>query len=138
MPDGPTLLLKPFPVPDGTIVGRTGRLDIVIPVIPPVAAAERTLEEMAWAAVTGQMVVASWMVSVTKRVEICSGAVEASLAREAELAGQLVILGAQLRTVRMEVVRTVRVVNSSPEVPFTWAIAEADPAADRDRTFEAD
>ena len=81
--------------------------------IPPVAATERTLEETASAAVTGQMVVASSTVSVTRTVDTCSGAVEARLVREAELAGQFVTVAAQLRTVRTEVVRTVKEVSSS-------------------------
>lgn len=75
---------------------------------------------------------------MTSTVDICSGAEEARFASEAELAGQFVTLAAQLMTVRIDVVRMVRVVDSSPEVPFTWATAEADPAADTDRTLEAD
>lgn len=41
----------------------------VFPVMPPVAATDRMLEERASAAVTGQMVVDSSMVSVTKDVD---------------------------------------------------------------------
>lgn len=62
------------------------------------------------------------------------------MAREAEFAGQLVTVGAQLKTVRIEVVRTVKVVRpppTAPDEPFTWAVTEAAPEADRGRTVEA-
>lgn len=62
------------------------------------------------------------------------------MAREAELAGQSVTEAAQLITVRIEVVRTVKVVSpppTAPDEPFTWAIAEADPTAGMGRTVEA-
>ena len=86
---------------------------MVVPVIPPVAATEMTLEETDSAAVTGQIVVASCTTSVTSTVDTCSGAVEARLDREEESAGQLVTVGAQLMTVRTWVDSTVRVVSSS-------------------------
>lgn len=87
---------------------------MVVPVIPPVAATEITLEETDSAAVTGQIVVASCTRSVTTTVDTCSGAVEASSERDEESAGQLVTVGAQLMTVRTWVDMTVKVV-SSPE-----------------------
>lgn len=132
-PDGP----RPIPDPDRTPVDNAAALVMVVeaasvtPVMPPVAATEMTLEETASAAVTGQIVVASWMVSVTRTVEICSGEPEARLVREAELAGQLVTEAAQLRTVRIDVVRTVIVVSSSASavVAFIWGMAVADPEA---------
>lgn len=86
---------------------------MVVPVIPPVAATEITLEETDSAAVTGQIVVASCTTSVTSTVETCSGAVEARLERDDESAGQLVTVGAQLMTVRTWVDNTVRVVSCS-------------------------
>lgn len=76
-------------------------------------AAEMMLEEMDSAAVMGQTVVVRATVSVRRIVETCSGAELARLVRAAGLAGQLVMLGAQLRIVRVEVVRTVRVVSCS-------------------------
>lgn len=86
---------------------------MVVPVIPPVAATEITLDETDSAAVTGQIVVASWTTSVTSTVDTCSGAVEARFERDEESAGQLVTVGAQLMTVRTWVDSTVRVVSSS-------------------------
>lgn len=86
---------------------------MVVPVIPPVAATEMTLEETDSAAVTGQIVVASCTTSVTSTVDTCSGAVDARLDRDEESAGQLVTVGAQLMTVRTWVDSTVRVVSSS-------------------------
>lgn len=88
---------------------------MVVPVIPPVAATEITLEETDSAAVTGQIVVASCTRSVTSTVDTCSGAVEASSERDEESAGQLVTVGAQLMTVRTWVDMTVKVVSSPPE-----------------------
>lgn len=85
----------------------------VVPVIPPVAATEMTLEDTDSAAVTGQIVVASCTTSVTSTVDTCSGAVEASSERDEESAGQLVTVGAQLMTVRTWVDSTVRVVSCS-------------------------
>lgn len=86
---------------------------IVVPVMPPVAATEITLDETDSAAVTGQMVVASCTTSVTSTVDTCSGAVEARSERDDESAGQLVTVGAQLMTVRTWVDSTVRVVSCS-------------------------
>lgn len=86
---------------------------MVVPVIPPVAATEITLEETDSAAVTGQIVVASCTTSVTSTVDTCSGAVEARFERDEESAGQLVTVGAQLMTVRTWVDNTVRVVSCS-------------------------
>lgn len=86
---------------------------MVVPVIPPVAATEITLEETDSAAVTGHIVVASCTTSVTSTVDTCSGAVEARSEREDESAGQLVTVGAQLMTVRTWVDSTVRVVSCS-------------------------
>ena len=139
-PEGDT----PIAEPEGTSVAKAAALDVeaasVTPVMPPVAATERTLEEMASAAVTGQIVVLSSTVSVTRTVDTFSGAVEARSLREAELAGQLVTEAAQLRTVRTEVVSTVRVVSSAAAlvVLLSWGIAEADPAADPAADPEAD
>jgi hypothetical protein len=79
----------------------------VWPVIPPVEAAAMTLDWMDSAAVTGQTVVVSTMVSVISTVD------RASLGRAdraALFAGQLVMVAAHEVTVRTEVVRTVRVV----------------------------
>lgn len=84
----------------GRAPGRFSDAVMVVPVIPPVAATEMTLEETDSAAVTGQIVVASCTTSVTSTVDTCSGAVEARLDREEESAGQLVTVGAQLITVR--------------------------------------
>jgi hypothetical protein len=103
--------------------GRRWVAVMVVPVIPPVAATERTLDETDSAAVTGQIVVASCTTSVTSTVDTCSGAVEAMLDREDESAGQLVTVGAQLMTVRTWVDRTVRVVS------FSEAVAGAVPLA---------
>lgn len=86
---------------------------MVVPVIPPVAATEMTLEETDSAAVTGQIVVASCTTSVTSTVDTWSGAVEARFERDEESAGQLVTVGAQLMTVRTWVDSTVRVVSCS-------------------------
>lgn len=80
---------------------------------PVTAAAEMMLEEMDSAAVTGQMVVVRAMVSVRRMVDTCSGAELARFVREAGLAGQFVMLGAQLRTVWVDVARTIRVVSCS-------------------------
>lgn len=136
--------MRLLPELDGTPVAKADDLDVVAtrvtPVIPPVAATEMTLEDTASAAVTGQIVVASWMVSVTTIVETCSGAVEARLVRDAELAGQSVTLAAQLRTVRIEVVRTVSVVSSSAEAVVLFGCssgtAVADPEADVGRRVD--
>lgn len=75
----------------------------------PVAATDRMLEETALAAVTGQMVVESSIVSVTKVVDTPSG----KFVGTAVLAGQFVIVGAQLTTVWIDVVMIVRVVKGS-------------------------
>lgn len=142
IPDGAT----PTAEPDGISVAKAAVALVaeaasVTPVIPPVAATEITLEEMASAAVTGQIVVASSTVSVTRIVDTCSGAVEARLVREAELAGQLVTEAAQLRTVRIEVVRTVKVVSSAAAaavaVLLSWGIAEAGTEAAPEMAAEA-
>lgn len=76
----------------------------------PDAAADSMLAERASAAVTGQIVVEISMVSVIRAVETPSG----RLVEIAEMAGQSVIVGAQLKTVWIDVARTVRVVSCSP------------------------
>lgn len=81
----------------------------VFPVMPPVAAIDRMLEETDSAAVTGQMVVESSIVSVTKVVDTPSG----KFVGTAVLAGQFAIVAAQLTTVWTDVVTTVRVVKGS-------------------------
>lgn len=86
----------------------------VEPGMLPEAAAEITLEEIDAAAVIGQVVVVSTIVSVTRMVRKSSvGSVE----RAVESAGQFVMVAAHEIMVRTDVVRTVRVV-SPPEVPF--------------------
>lgn len=82
----------------------------VFPATPSAAAADSMLEERASAAVTGQTVVASWIVSVIRAVDTPSG----RLVGITELAGQSVTVGAQLMTVWIDVVTTVIVVSRSP------------------------
>lgn len=84
------------------------------PVTLPLMAADTILDEMDPAALTGQTVVESTTVSVTRIVDTCSGDELARLLREAGLAGQFVTAGAQLRIVWVAVARTVRVVSCSP------------------------
>lgn len=83
-----------------------------VPVIPPLAATDKMLDEMSSAAVTGHMVVVSAMVSVVRTVFTPFG----RLVREAVklLTGQFVTVGAQLKIVWVDVVRTVSVVSCSP------------------------
>lgn len=90
------------------------------------------LDEIDAAAVTGQTVVVSATVSVTRNVDTFSGDKLAKLVREAELAGQSVKVGAQLRTVWIDVARTVSVVSCSrpSEVrvmacPLDWLVGAA-------------
>lgn len=94
--------------------------------MPPVAATARMLEDTASAAVTGQMVVESSIVSVTKVVDTPSG----KFVGTALLAGQFVIVGAQLTTVWIDVVMIVRVVRCSPFSEATtlelWNIVNAE------------
>lgn len=107
---------------------------MVVPVMPPVAATEMTLDETDSAAVTGQIVVASCTTSVTRTVDTWSGAVEARLDREEASAGQLVTVGAQLMTVLTWVDKTVRVVSCSEAgvgtVPLAIGTGGASPALD--------
>lgn len=94
--------------------------------MPPVAATDKMLEETASAAVTGQMVVESSIVSVTKVVDTPSG----KSVGTALLAGQFVIVGAQLTIVWIDVVMIVRVVRcwpSSEEIALElWYIVNAE------------
>lgn len=76
---------------------------------PAAAAADRILDDKEAAAVTGQTVVDSWMVSVMRAVDTPCG----MLVGMAELTGQFVTVGAQLTTVCIVVVRTVSVVSWS-------------------------
>jgi hypothetical protein len=92
----------------------------VEPTMPPVEATDWMLEEIDSAAVTGQMVVARTMVSVTSTVERASaGRVE----RWEASAGQSVMVAAQEVMVRTEVVRTVRVVRPPAAAVVLFASA---------------
>lgn len=84
---------------------------ITFPVMPPLAAMERILDDIDSAAVTGHTVVDRSRVSVISTVLIPSG----RLVRDAVmfLPGQFVIVGAQLTAVCTEVARTVKVVRVS-------------------------
>jgi len=113
-----------------------------LPSKPSVLAASWTLRDMEEASVTGQMVSVRTMVSVTKTVERASAG---SDARSAALVGQLVMVGAHEVTVRMAVVRTVRVVRPAAvavafgktSVPFVMSTAE-DTAASEDTAAAED
>lgn len=85
---------------------------MVFPVRPLLAAADKILDEIDSAAVTGHTVVDKLMTSVNRTVVISSGRCE----KEAVtfLPGQFMIVGAQLIAVCIEVARTVRVVREAP------------------------
>lgn len=107
---------EPGPVPEE--VGNAGEPPginegtIVFPPMPSLDARDKMLDDIDSTAVTGHTVVNSSMVSVIRTFFIPSG----SLVREAVmfLPGQCVIVGAQLIAVRVEVAKTVSVVNASP------------------------
>jgi hypothetical protein len=78
-----------------------------LPEKPLVLASLMTLDEIEATSVTGQTVSVSTIVSVTRTVERASAG---RRERSAALVGQLVMVGAHEVTVRMSVVKTVRVV----------------------------
>jgi hypothetical protein len=86
----------------------------VLPVMRPLEASSRTLDEMEGTAVTGQTVSVRMIVSVT--VAVLRDSV-GRLARSSVLAGQSVTIGRHEVTVRTEVVDTVNVV-TAPAVPL--------------------